>query len=82
MSQDLDDLIFDLSFYSDYHQEKQTKRLNAHLETAASISSFLYDEREREIDTHIHLLRRAHVAIQELSKKKTRKQRFIEALKK
>ena len=82
MSQDLTDLIFDLSFYSDYHQEKQTERLNAHLETAASIASFLYDENERTIDAQIHLLRRAHVALKELTEKKSRRQRIIAALKK
>ena len=66
MNKQLQNLLFDLDFYANYHREKQLVRFHAHLDEGNTIASFLYNELERNIDEHVALLRRAHTALTEI----------------
>jgi hypothetical protein len=70
MNKQLENLLFELDFYANYHREKQLTRFNAHLDEGKTIASFLYNELERNIDEHIALLRRAHTALTEIVEEK------------
>lgn len=66
----LESLLFDLKFHADYDREKQRERLTRHLDSGASIASFLYSEPERVLDGHHDLFLRAHAMIVELTEPK------------